>query len=48
MARVLILVDAKDQQGWAKTSVELAQGIAALTQAIAPSQLIPQIQFTLR
>ncbi|NJL36460.1 MAG: hypothetical protein HC899_06595 [Leptolyngbyaceae cyanobacterium SM1_4_3] len=35
MARVLILVDAKDQQGWAKTSVELAQGIAALKQAIA-------------
>lgn len=35
MARVLILVDAADQQGWSETSVELVQGIAALKQAIA-------------
>jgi hypothetical protein len=35
VARVLILVDTEDQQGWAKTSVELAPGIAALKRAIA-------------
>jgi hypothetical protein len=35
VAQVLILIDAEDQQGEAETSVELAQGVAALRQAIA-------------
>ncbi|NJO72990.1 MAG: hypothetical protein HC833_04000 [Leptolyngbyaceae cyanobacterium RM1_406_9] len=41
MARVLILVDAQDQQEGAETSVELAQGIAALKLAIATFPVAP-------